>query len=525
MRVGNLFEEMEKAAMKSMRCLLESAARLFLKSFSVVLLSGLMCLLLSPIPARAEEPSPVEQRMMRMEDEIRMLKEQNEELEKELRSLHEVLEARPVPQPAEEKAPEEAAPPAAKAERPAKPEFEVGYKDGFYIGSTDGQYKLRLGGYLQTRYSAFESDTPLNDQFSLKRARLETNVSLMDNYDLKFQLELNDTSTAPASSPTASSTSSTLSNVRLKDGYIDVHYIPEAQVRIGQYKVPFSWENLQSPKYFDFVDFSMAVDSMRFGGRDIGIMVHGKLFDDVLQYQLAVLNGSGENTGDNSTEKDLDARVALCPFSKTDSWLLSGMQFGIAETTGREKANMNGFKFKTLGGLAFTTFASGDVMRQRTRFGTEFIWPFGPASIKSEWMWMGMDDFQLRNASNDVLKEEDLRFRAWYLSGTYLLTGEKKTLGRIVPNHPFNPFKGTWGAWEVAARYSAFKSDNDLIKEGFATGTDEAEAFTLGLNWYINPYMRMILDYEHTEFDQEFTVSGETVDDEDVIIAQWQFEF
>ena len=79
--------------------------------------------------------------------------------------------------------------------------------------------------------------------------------------------------------------------------------------------------------------------------------------------------------------------------------------------------------------------------------------------------------------------------------------------------------------WKLAARCSAFKSDDDLIKDRFATGTDEAEAFTLGLNWYVNPYMRMILDYEHTEFDQEFTVSGETVDDEEVIIAQWQLEF
>jgi phosphate-selective porin OprO/OprP len=506
---------------------LPSGKRVFQKLCLSAFLSASVWFLLGLPSAQAEEPSPFEQRMLRMEEEIRMLKERNEQLEKELRGLRETLEAQPVSPSVEEGAPEAAAP-SAKAGKTA-PEFEVGYKDGFYIGSEDGQYKLKLGGRVTTRYSAFESDTPLNDQFAIKRARLETDVSLLDYYDLRVQLEFSDTGSAPGpfppGNPTTGSSSSSLNTPRLKDAYIDVHYFPEARFRMGQYKAPFSWEALLSHKYLDFVDTSIAVNNTRFGGRDIGAMLHGKLLGNMLEYQLAVLNGSGENTGDNNSEKDLDARLVLRPFSKTDNWLVSGMQFGISETTGKENTNMSGFKFSTTGGLAFNTFSSGDVMTNRTRLGTEFIWPFGPASIKSEWIWMWMDDFQLRDSTNQVLQEEDLHFRAWYLSGTYLLTGEKKALGRIVPSRPFDPFKGTWGAWEIAARYSAFKSDDDLIKDGFATGTDGAEAFTIGLNWYLNPYMRVILDYEHTDFDHEFTVSGDTVDDEDVIIAQWQMEF
>jgi phosphate-selective porin OprO/OprP len=107
----------------------------------------------------------------------------------------------------------------------------------------------------------------------------------------------------------------------------------------------------------------------------------------------------------------------------------------------------------------------------------------------------------------------------------YVVTGEKKTLGRVIPLRPFDPHKHTWGAWEIAARYSVFESDSDLFKYGLATGTDKAQTYTLGLNWYLNPFMRMILDYEHTEFDDEFEFSDEIVDEEDVFLVQWQLEF
>jgi phosphate-selective porin OprO/OprP len=95
----------------------------------------------------------------------------------------------------------------------------------------------------------------------------------------------------------------------------------------------------------------------------------------------------------------------------------------------------------------------------------------------------------------------------------------------LIPLKPFDPHKRTWGAWEVAARYSVFESEDDLLDLGLATGTDKAEAFTVGLNWYLNPYMRMIFDFEHTEFDDDFVFDDETVEDEDVFFVQWQLEF
>jgi phosphate-selective porin OprO/OprP len=119
----------------------------------------------------------------------------------------------------------------------------------------------------------------------------------------------------------------------------------------------------------------------------------------------------------------------------------------------------------------------------------------------------------------------DFHFDSWYVSASYLLTGEKKTLGRIVPRRRFNPFRSTWGAWELAARYSLFRSDDDLFRLGMASGTSRADAFTVGLNWYLNELLRLTLNYERTEFDDDLMIGGELLDDEDAILLQTQLEF
>jgi phosphate-selective porin OprO/OprP len=94
-------------------------------------------------------------------------------------------------------------------------------------------------------------------------------------------------------------------------------------------------------------------------------------------------------------------------------------------------------------------------------------------------------------------------FEGWYVEGTWILTGETKPytaqainnevggFGNPVPSRPFSLDGDSWGAWEIAARYSdtnlnynPFQLANSSQLAGI-TGGDE-RIITLGINWYLN---------------------------------------
>jgi phosphate-selective porin OprO/OprP len=96
-------------------------------------------------------------------------------------------------------------------------------------------------------------------------------------------------------------------------------------------------------------------------------------------------------------------------------------------------------------------------------------------------------------------------FAGWYIEGSWILTGESKaySAGAInnevggfnapVPSRPFSFSGDSWGAWEIALRYS----DTDLNwHTGVANGVfgGDERVFAVALNWYLNRNVRVMLD-------------------------------
>jgi phosphate-selective porin OprO/OprP len=108
----------------------------------------------------------------------------------------------------------------------------------------------------------------------------------------------------------------------------------------------------------------------------------------------------------------------------------------------------------------------------------------------------------------------DPTFNGWYVQGVWVLTGEPRPYnpaeGRFdapKPAYNFNPSAGTWGAWEIAARYS----DTDMNWRSGAFGVaktaegirgGEQKIATVGINWYFNPDIRFMLDWQHVDVDR-----------------------
>ncbi|MEI6541697.1 MAG: porin, partial [Planctomycetota bacterium] len=99
-------------------------------------------------------------------------------------------------------------------------------------------------------------------------------------------------------------------------------------------------------------------------------------------------------------------------------------------------------------------------------------------------------------------------FHGWYAEALYFLTGEhrdyeKKTgaFGRVIPHDNLGSKCGC-GAWQVGARYSTSNLQNSGMDGG------RVDDVTLGLNWFLNPNMKIQSNYVYTALDNRGTPSG-----------------
>jgi phosphate-selective porin OprO/OprP len=93
-------------------------------------------------------------------------------------------------------------------------------------------------------------------------------------------------------------------------------------------------------------------------------------------------------------------------------------------------------------------------------------------------------------------------FNGWYADASWFLTGEtrpydKGVFGRVKVKNPI--FKGGPGAWQLAGRYDVVDlSDNG----GFVCAAcGVQETWLVGVNWYLNDYARLMLNYNESEID------------------------
>ena len=145
----------------------------------------------------------------------------------------------------------------------------------------------------------------------------------------------------------------------------------------------------------------------------------------------------------------------------------------------------------------------------RSDYNLEAAANFGPLHLSAEYF-----DGEIDVDDIDVTVEAD----GYYLQAGYILTGESRSYktGSAV----FDKVKpaGERGAWEVFARYDSLDVDNP---SPVSVTAGEAETLTLGINWYLNPMVKMAVNYVNVETDT--AINGE--DDGDAIVGRLQLAF
>ena len=107
----------------------------------------------------------------------------------------------------------------------------------------------------------------------------------------------------------------------------------------------------------------------------------------------------------------------------------------------------------------------------------------------------------------------DPSFDGFYLQGSWILTGETRrydmATAAFQAPRPFVPFSsaGGFGAWELALRYSHLNLDFHSGLAGTAATADavrggEQNILTLGVNWYVNSNVKLMLNWLHVDVDR-----------------------
>ena len=91
---------------------------------------------------------------------------------------------------------------------------------------------------------------------------------------------------------------------------------------------------------------------------------------------------------------------------------------------------------------------------QRRRIGVDAAWERGPGSITAEYITVS-DERKAMGFDGDDLP--NVGAKAWYVAGTWALTGERKH-GRLEPRHDL--LRGGFGAVELAARVEELRFDD-----------------------------------------------------------------
>jgi phosphate-selective porin OprO/OprP len=294
-----------------------------------------------------------------------------------------------------------------------------------------------------------------------------------------------------------------------RDVYVNVRPISPAQVQAGKFKVPFSLDQLTGRHSLDFVYRSRAAETLA-PDRDVGLMVHGSLWNRFVRYQLGTFRGDGENApslesppllpnevADNPSKRSIAGRLRvrpLAPLRLSDG--IDSLEFGVSAMRSEIPEGLNHLHGETLFGTKLFKrryYVNG----ARDRLAFDASWTPGPVSLRAEYIrveeareGVGSGD---ENGLNSTLTP--LPSKGWYVSGTWAITGEKKESG-LEPRRPL--LQGGFGAVELAARYETIRfgltGASELPSESpraeYTLGDGE-KIVTLGVNWYANRFVKV----------------------------------
>ncbi len=351
---------------------------------------------------------------------------------------------------------------------PPVPALRIFWQEGIHVQTRDENFRLQITTRVDYDSQFFDADNDIEAAVGeidagneFRRRRLGFKGDLFGR--IGYALTLDDTRDRPL----------LIAQVELND-------LPVlGMLRLGHFGEPFGLERTRSSRYAVMVERSIS-DALNVG-RNRGVMVRNQLFEQRMTWATGVFRPAedvGRTLGDGY---GITGRVTWLPYVTGDETGL--LHLGVAYSYRRFADDLASFDAVPEARLAPVLVDTGDIPAAFGNFVSfELAGGLGPANLQAEHKLVYVDG-------------SDQVFKASSVEMSYFLTGEHRPYhrergsfhGRI---HPASPLL-TWqnpgaGAWEVAVRISHLDLNDGGVRGGSLFDV------TLGLNWYLNAYTRLM---------------------------------
>jgi len=447
-------------------------------------------------PAAEPDVAPVPPPAQVSPQELDELRARLERLERQVQAQGGANAASPAPDAVTGQAtPAPSEPPALKTE----------WKNGFVVTSPDEDFRIHIGGRLQfdagwdAASHAVQSGPggigELQDGATFRRASLRVdgtmyeNISWLVEYDFANPI-INDTESG----------STPIGTTGFSEAWVTISALPVVgNLRVGWIGEPAGLTYSTSSRWLDFMERSPGINS--FFSTSPGAMLFNWTEDERATWAVGLFHPTNNSFGFGIGNGELagTGRLTWLPWYEDDGRELLHLGISASERQPAEgEIDLRGRPtVRTMPGALLPALAdTGTLLTGSTTFlGAELAAVYGPWTVQSEWYGMMLDNAVPLGGTVG----HTLFYDGAYVEVLYFLTGEYRaysrrdgTFGRVVPSENFRlaPEAPTWGAWQVGLRYGYL----DLQSHGVEGAT--LHDVTLGLNWFLNPNMKVQWNYE-----------------------------
>lgn len=355
--------------------------------------------------------------------------------------------------------------------------------------------RITVRGYAQFRFNTTLSEEAdgapaqhvgdrsvgANQSFLIRRARLIFSGDVSDHLYVYLQPDF-------ATTPSGSTDSNQFAQIR--DWYGDLYIDKEKvhRVRIGQSKIPYGWENLQSSSNRLPLDRNDGLNSSLRNERDLGIIYYWTpeeaqdLFKYVLDeglkgsgnygvFAIGVFNGEGGSTIEQNDDVHVVTRLAI-PYQFANKQVV---EFGVQAYTGKFGVFSSAIQPLGIGPAVrpLGTIETGDRGIRDERLAGTFVWYPQPFGFQAEW----------NVGTSPGLNDDQTSVVERSLNGGYAMAMYRHKTDHCGVLFPF-------------ARANYYEGGYKNERNAPYGHVHEYEA---GLEWQFNPQMELVTQYTLTD--------------------------